>query len=104
MTTVLSFQLACGGGHFVLFSGDSSMFARANRIIWFISSFRLIPMDAALSSRIWSVSVEMRMEITSFSGFRATNFAKQIPSLLNIVSEIAIIKNILNTISNLEYE
>lgn len=71
------FQL-CGGGHLSSVFGESSMFAKANRIIWLISSFRLIPISAALTSRIWSVSVEMRIEITSFSGLRAINFANQI--------------------------
>ena len=49
------------------------------------------------------MSTEMRMDITSFSGFRATNFANLITFLLHIVSDYARIKNILKVISKIEY-
>ena len=43
-----------------------------------MSSFLLMPISLDFSSRMCRVSDEIRMEITSFSGLRAINFAKMI--------------------------
>ena len=70
------------------------MFARANMIIWLINLLRLMSASAAFASKIFNKSVAIRMEITSFSGFRAINFGNTINSLLRIISEIDIISSI----------
>lgn len=63
-----------------------------------------MPTDADLLSISFSVSDGIRSEITSFSGFRAMNFAKLLtPPLLLIVFDFDMIRYIQKSISKIEY-
>ena len=60
----------------------SSILSSAKKMHWLINSFRLISAFAAFSSNVSNTVFDMRIDITSFSGFFGIKFGKVFPSLL----------------------